>query len=784
MKKSLVMFLVATLLLAGCTELMSDDGEVTVEMNDELALEKITEIVDPSDDSTWGMTYIMDMDMDSIMGDMGGMDSDEDSDETETSYSIAMTQAMSPDGVHLSQIIKMRSEDTQGQEIEIVQSWTQSGNTIYLETGYKMPVDSDMSAEEMMMYESMMGTKQYTMKSELTHTEAMEIMSGEEDADSPLQILAMMMYIESYGTLTPMESEDGFTMYKAVLDVEAMENGSPTPEIILTMCDSNNDESLSWEEFNSEECGPDDDSMETQEIQDKLRSYFDEADSNSNGLLDVGELPQFIDNVDNLYSEMEYAKPQSEEDDHDHGDHDDHSGDDHGDHDDHSGEDHGDHDEDMHEDFEFEFAFNNQGEIEFFRMDTGDGSLMTVYMLSDSKVEDLTSSSTGGEAVALPFVLSDEPMEEPFTCDNGEEIPADYVNDGYNDCDGGEDETGGNDNSDETGGNDHSDEPMFQYECIRFVDSFAIDENNSFNMTYDDTNIDSTMCGEMVSEDMQTHDWGTGEFTMPENFTYVACDDNGENCEAGDVAAVTTVCELCDPETELYDTFVSSYSECTEDGSDYDNDTGMCTHYIGTLWNSDSMAFEYINQPDSVLVYYQYDAGTNSGLLMLVAGDEDEHDESNPGNSHDDHDHSDSDHSDGVTMYISTGEAMIPFEGPIGMIGMPDYSIVLANCEDSFDEDTGSETKICDNVKTVSISDAMAAGSPIMFHDADSSGTISDGDMIHISESIDVDYEEVRLYSSSADAYSDENPVFAMPGFTGVVGVLALLGAALLRRKA
>ena len=782
MKKSLVMFLVATLLLAGCTELMSDDGEVTVEMNDELALEKITEIVAPSDDSAWGMTYVMDMDMDSMMGDMGGMDSEEDSDGTETSYSITMTQAMAPNGVHLSQIIKMKSEDTQGQEIEIVQSWTQSGNTIYLETGYNMPVDSDMSAEEMMMYESMMGTKQYTMKSELTHTEAMEIMSGEEDADSPLQILAMMMYIESYGTLTPMESEDGFTMYKAVLDVEAMENGTPTPEIILTMCDSNNDESLSWEEFNSGDCGPDDDSMETQEVQDKLRSYFDQADSNSNGLLDEGELPQFIDNVDNLYSEME-----NEEDDHDHGDHDDHSG-----------EDHGDNDEDIDENIEFEFAFNNQGEIEFFRMDTGDGSLMTVYMLSDSKVEDLTSSSTDGEAVALPFVLSDEPMEEPFTCDNGEEIPADYVNDGYNDCDGGEDETGGNDNSDETGGNDHSDEPMFQYECIRFVDSFAIDENNSFNMTYDDTNIDSAMCGEIVSENMQTHNWDTGEFTMPENFTYVACDDDGENCEAGDVTAVTTVCELCDPETHLYDTFGASYSECTEDGSNYDNDTGMCTNYIGILMNSDSMAFEYDNQPGSVLVYYQYDAGTNSGLLMVVTGDEDEHDdgnnghgndddghdESNPGNSHDDHDHSESDHSDGETIYISTGEAMIPFEGPIGMIGMPDYSIVLANCEDSFDEDTGSETKICDNVKTVSISDAMAAGSPIMFHDADSSGTISDGDMIHISESIDVDYEEVRLYSSSADAYSDENPVFAMPGFTGVVGVLALLGAALLRRKA
>jgi len=82
------------------------------------------------------------------------------------------------------------------------------------------------------------------------------------------------------------------------------------------------------------------------------------------------------------------------------------------------------------------------------------------------------------------------------------------------------------------------------------------------------------------------------------------------------------------------------------------------------------------------------------------------------------------------------------------------------------------------------MTDAMEAGSSIMFHDTDSSGTISDGDMIHISETVDVDFEEVRLYSSSADAYSDENPVFEMPGFTGVVGVLALLGAALLRRKA
>jgi PGF-CTERM protein len=115
---------------------------------------------------------------------------------------------------------------------------------------------------------------------------------------------------------------------------------------------------------------------------------------------------------------------------------------------------------------------------------------------------------------------------------------------------------------------------------------------------------------------------------------------------------------------------------------------------------------------------------------------------------------------------------------------MGDYTIELATCESDYNMDTGDETKECTAQMTVSMTDAWLAGSSVMFHDADSSGTISDGDMIHVSETVDVEWSEVRLYSSSADAYSDENPVFEVPGFTGVVGVLALLGAALLRRKA
>ena len=82
---------------------------------------------------------------------------------------------------------------------------------------------------------------------------------------------------------------------------------------------------------------------------------------------------------------------------------------------------------------------------------------------------------------------------------------------------------------------------------------------------------------------------------------------------------------------------------------------------------------------------------------------------------------------------------------------------------------------------SVAIADAVA-DSDIVFHDADSSGTISVGDMIHIGETA-VEWDTVRLYSISADAYSDENPMHDAPGFTGLVGMLALLGAAFIRRN-
>ena len=144
------------------------------------------------------------------------------------------------------------------------------------------------------------------------------------------------------------------------------------------------------------------------------------------------------------------------------------------------------------------------------------------------------------------------------------------------------------------------------------------------------------------------------------------------------------------------------------------------------------------------------------------------------------------DHGSMFDWMISNSQDM-PMEG-----SFDDYTIVLAMCtmdessDDGMDMGMGTTPAMnCDDdVLSVTIADAMAQDAVVMFHDADMSGTISGGDMVHISPDIDVDgdWNMVRLYSTSADAYSDENPMLT-PGFSSMIGIIALLGAALLTRR-
>ena len=808
MKKTLVMFLVASLLLAGCTELTSDDGETIVEVNEEVALEKILDIVNPSDDSSWGMTYIMDMSMDNMLGMDDGMDS-EDDESVETKMTMQMTQAMSPNGVHVASVTTLLSEDTQGQEIEIIQKWTQTGNYIYLEVGIIMAADSDLTPEEIVMFEAMTGTQEVKMQSALSHTEAMAIMNEPmNDADfNPQEMLMSLCMVETLGTFTPLPDEDGLTLYEVSMDTG---DGAPRGEQVLKMWDVNKDDSLSWDEFNADVCGEtpfsDDEAAE-------MEVFFNNADTNNDAGLTLDELDAFIADVD---------AHTSDDDDHDR-DHDDH-----GDHDD-------DRDDGEEQTMTFDFAFNNQGDVEFFRMDMGeDGGLMTIYILSDSRIESLTTSTNNGESVALPFTIEDDYYsdddymddggdehdhddtthdEERWTfyrefaeCDSDDDmlinydelqacVEMDLTNDGY-DMDA--DDIGLQDlfnfaNDDIDGDGNNLTEDEFDY--IYLVLSGLSDDGpvEPADLIFYDGCTESNDPDDSPLE-CWMNDWldSDGEIMMSDGYEMDDCtelsDNTGWECESrGDHSVEITF--ICGDGTEIPFEYVNDGMNDCGDGADEQqyNETGEEINWFDCMDDS-QVWISQVNDgtedcPDGDDEMPDMDDDDdfycNDGSTIPMSWVNDGYADCTDGEDEDDSDHDGGGDSGDAEFYITIKDAMIPFEGD-----MNDYSIELATCEEDIDWDTGETIKDCTTQMTVSIADAMETGSPVMFHDADSSGTISDGDMIHISALLVVDYDEVRLYSSTADAYSDENPVFEMPGFTGVVGVLALLGAALLRRKA
>ena len=115
--------------------------------------------------------------------------------------------------------------------------------------------------------------------------------------------------------------------------------------------------------------------------------------------------------------------------------------------------------------------------------------------------------------------------------------------------------------------------------------------------------------------------------------------------------------------------------------------------------------------------------------------------------------------------------------------------LVLSMC-DSFNTIEGGEGELSvaedcgDDVERWSFVD-IAAGNVVgvEFFDADESGTLTNGDMFMITEDLETteDWNAVRL--AKGMAYADENPEVVLPGFTAALGIISMLGAALLVRK-
>ena len=329
------------------------------------------------------------------------------------------------------------------------------------------------------------------------------------------------------------------------------------------------------------------------------------------------------------------------------------------------------------------------GEMTGLSMDMDDGSHMKLEMLTTEEANALLTIDTTLEYEALPFTLEEadaEDDDDAFICDNGQEIPADWENDGFADCSDGSDEN-----------------------------------------IHDWTDYDGGYC-EWISED-----------------TWWQCKYSEED-EDWDI--MWYYCENHDVDWH-----------CTDDkgqSADYEHSAN------GTEWSEPEIFV--CDNGDEILASMVNDGWDDCGDNSDEGGEEQEEGPLN-------------------RTFTVTSDAEFAFAG-----SFEDYSIVLANCVEETD-DMGDTTLTCDEDNSTMYSlgepeahDDTTAAVYLSYGDSDSSGTLTNGDTIMIDGNTSVEWTHVRLHSTSADAYSDENPMLT-PGFTTVLGVLSLMGAAMIGRR-
>ena len=300
MKKTLALLLVASLLLAGCTELTeSDDGEtLKIEVNEDIAIEEIKDFITVDEDESFGITMMYDIDPAMMeMGDM--LEVEEDS---EAMITMEMTQAWSPDGYHMSEIMGLTNGDA---SMKMISTMTHVDTTMYIEIGYETQGDlcADEETEEdiamcEMMFGNMPAVQSYSMTTTTTHTEVIAAMADETQDNSddmdPMAMLEFLSFVECSGSFTPADSVDGLQMFDVSMD--GMNDDTISPEMALCLTDTDDSGGVSFEEFMSMD--------ETdQEDMTAMQTAFDEADTNADDELTVDELAAFIEAVDTYYGD-------------------------------------------------------------------------------------------------------------------------------------------------------------------------------------------------------------------------------------------------------------------------------------------------------------------------------------------------------------------------------------------------------------------------------------------------------------------------------------------------
>ena len=164
---------------------------------------------------------------------------------------------------------------------------------------------------------------------------------------------------------------------------------------------------------------------------------------------------------------------------------------------------------------------------------------------------------------------------------------------------------------------DYPEEAEPFYSCTPFVA-----QNSAGFSIFDNSSLDYSMCGmELISTNLsyEMYEFDNSTFTMPTNLIWEECWMQGNEtvCEQGEIYYDTNTTMLWETTHE------NNYMDC--DG-DYDNNTSMCTEWIGNITDADGGAFLIVSGWTETVIMYQYDEATQSGLIISVEVDDAEMD--------------------------------------------------------------------------------------------------------------------------------------------------------------